>query len=307
LLIPAQAWREVAFSTAIRYKTTGMKCKLICLSLALCSLASAQSPKLKGGNILASETYSYRDLIRAGKLDMLTIPAFYKEQGIPGISYNDMFFKTVDDGFIDEVKAAVKNAGRVVTCYVIEGNLAQPDETKRQAQIDADKRKMRAAARLGAPVVRINVGSTGAENADDTVGVERIVKIFNEELVPLAKELGIRISMENHGGVSKTAANIVKIIKATDPKWVGALVDFGNFPAEHRYEEVEMVAPYAFVTHVKVNVFDEKNEAKEYDFPRVLGMLKKNHYKGPISVEYEGKGDPVEGVQKTKALILKYW
>src|SRR5713101_6196181 len=284
-----------------------MKLKLICLPLALCSLAPAQSPKLQGGNILASETYSYRDLIRSGKLDMLTIPAFYQEQGIPGISYNDMFFKTVDDAFIDEVKAAVKKAGRVVTCYVIEGNLALADEAKRKEQTEADKKKMRAAARLGAPVVRINVGATGRENADDTLGVERVVKIFKEELVPLAKEPKIRISMENHGGVSKTAANIVKIIKATDPKWVGALVDFGNFPIEHKYEEVETVAPYALVTHVKVNEFDEKGDAAQYDFPRVLGSLKKNHYKGPISIEYEGKGDPVEGVQKTKALILKYW
>jgi L-ribulose-5-phosphate 3-epimerase len=275
--------------------------------MALCSLALAQEPKLRGGNILASETYSYRDLIGSGKLDMLTVPAFYKEQGIPGISYNDMFFKAVDDALIDEVKAAVKKAGRVVTCYVIEGNLALADENKRRAQIDADKRKMRAAARLGAPVVRINVGTTGPENADDTIGVDRVIRIFNEELVPLAKELNIRISMENHGGVSKTAANIVKIIKATDPKWVGALVDFGNFPIANKYTEVEMVAPYAFVTHVKVNVFDEKGEAAEYDFPRVLETLKKNNYKGPISIEYEGKGDPVEGVQKTKALILKYW
>jgi hypothetical protein len=45
----------------------------------------------------------------------------------------------------------------------------------------------------------------------------------------------------------------------------------------------------------------------DYDFSRVLGMLKKISYKGPISIEYEGRGDPIEGVQKTKALILKYW
>lgn len=280
---------------------------LIYLPLLLCAVAPAHDPELRGGNILASETYSYRDLIRAGKLDMLTIPAFYKEQGIPGISYNDMFFKTVDDSFIDEVKAAVKKAGRIVTCYVIEGNLATADEAKRAAQVTADKQKMRAAARLGAPVVRINVGSTGGENADDTLGVARVVKIFNEDLVPLAKELNIKISIENHGGVSKTSANIVKIIQATDPNRVGALVDFGNFPVEKKYDEVAAVAPYALVTHVKVNVFDENGEAQEYDFPRVLGLMKKNRYKGPISIEYEGKGDPVEGVQKTKALILKYW
>jgi len=39
---------------------------LIWMPLALCCLASAQEPKLRGGNILSSETYSYRDIIRAG-------------------------------------------------------------------------------------------------------------------------------------------------------------------------------------------------------------------------------------------------
>jgi L-ribulose-5-phosphate 3-epimerase len=284
-----------------------MKSKIAALALVFGSLALAQDPKLRGGNILSCETWSFRDLIRSGKLDMLSVPAFYKEQGIPAISYNDMFFKTTDDAYIDHVKAAVKAAGRVVTSYIIEGNLAIADEAKRNEQVEADKRKMRAAKRLGASIVRINVGATGSENADDTLGVERVIKIFNEQLVPLAKELNLKVSMENHGGVSKTAANIVRIIKATDPKWVGALVDFGNFPIEHKYEEVEAVAPYAMVTHVKVNVFDDKGEAKEYDFPRLLAMLKKVHYKGPLSIEYEGKGDPVEGVRMTKALILKYW
>jgi sugar phosphate isomerase/epimerase len=208
---------------------------------------------------------------------------------------------------MDEVKAAVKAAGRVVTSYIIEGNLATADESKRAEQIEADKRKMRAAKRLGAPIVRLNVGATGRENADDTAGLERVIKAFNEQLVPLAKELQLKISIENHGGVSKTAANVIRIVKGTDPKWVGALVDFGNFPIEHKYEEVEAVAPYALVTHVKVNVFDDNGEAKEYDFPRLLAMLKKRHYKGPLSIEYEGKDDPVEGVRKTKALILKYW
>ena len=284
-----------------------MKRNFAYLLLMLCGLAQAQDPKLRGGNILACENWSFRDMIRAGKLDPLTIPAFYKEQGIPGISYNDVFFKTVDDAYIDQVKAAVHKAGRVVTSYIIEGNLALADESKRKAQVEADKKKMRAARRLGAPIVRINVGNTGSENADDTIGIERVVKIFNEELVPLAKELKLKISIENHGGVSKTAANVVKIIKGTDPKWVGALVDFSNFPADVRYDEVALVAPYAFATHAKVNTFDDKGEAADYDFPRVLNILKKNHYKGPISIEYEGKDDPVADVQKTKALILKYW
>src|ERR1051325_11533290 len=175
---------------------TAMKTRLLVLALAMGAVASAQDPKLRGGNILACETWSFRDMIRSGKLDIPAVPAFYKEQGIPGISYNDMFFKSVDDAYLDQVKAAVKAAGRVVTSYIIEGNLAIADETKRRDQIEADKRKMRAAKRLCAPIVRINVGNAGKENADDTAGLDRVVKAFNEDLVPLAKELNIKISME---------------------------------------------------------------------------------------------------------------
>jgi L-ribulose-5-phosphate 3-epimerase len=277
------------------------------LALVISSAAFAADPPLRGGNILACETYSYRELINSGKLDLVGIPQFYKEQGIKGISFNDMFFKTLDDAYLDQIAAAVKKADRVVTCYVIEGNLAGADPERRQRQIESDKQKLRAAHRLGAPLVRINVGATGRqENADDTLGVERVVAAFRE-LLPVARELNIKISIENHGGVSKTADNIVKIIKETDPQWVGALVDFGNFPAEVRYDEIAKVAPYALTTHVKINEFDDQGEAKSYDFPRVLAVFKKMNYKGPISIEYEGRGDPVEGVQKSKALILKYW
>jgi sugar phosphate isomerase/epimerase len=283
-----------------------MKLRFICLLTVLCALAFAEDAKLRGGNILSCETYSYRQLIKAGKLDMTTVPEFYKQEGIKGISYNDMFFKSIDDATIDQVIVAVKKADRVVTAYIIEGNLAIADETKRKALIEEDKRKMRAAHRLGAPMVRVNIGSTGKENADDTLGVERAIAAY-KELLPLAKELNLKISIENHGGVTKTSANILKIIKGTDPKWVGSLVDFGNFPPEGRYEEIEAVAPFALTTHVKINEFDEKGEAKSVDFPRVVKTLKKHHFKGPISIEYEGKGDPVEGVRMTKALILKYW
>ena len=282
-----------------------MKYTTCLLVLFLCGLALADDPPLRGGNLLSCETYSFREIIRAGKLDMLAVPEFYKELGIIGISYNDMFFKSFDDDYVDQIKAAVKKADRIVTCFIMEGNLASADEALRRKQIETDKMKLRVAHRLGAPLVRINVGSTGKqENADDTLGLERVIAAF-KEILPLAKELNVKISIENHGGVSQKADNVVKIIKATDPKWVGALVDFGNF-LEARYEEIPKVAPYAFSTHIKVGFFHPDGEA-DIDLPRIFAMLKKHNYKGPLSIEYEAKGDPVEGVKKTRALILKYW
>jgi L-ribulose-5-phosphate 3-epimerase len=146
-------------------------------------------------------------------------------------------------------------------------------------------------------------GATGKEeNADDTAGVDRVIAAF-QEMLPLARELKVRISIENHGGASRSAANIVRIIKATDPKWVGALVDFGNFPEEILYDEIAKVLPYAFAIHVKTR---DGGEAA-YDIDRVFRMLKAQQYKGALSIEFGGKGDPMEGVQKSRELILKHW
>lgn len=284
---------------------SAMKRAIFIALVLACVMALADDPRLRGGNTLSCETYSFREIIRAGKLDMLQVPEFYKELGIPGISYNDMFFKSFDDDYVDQIKAAVKKAGRTVTCFIMEGNLALADEGLRRKQIETDMMKLRVARRLGAPLVRINVGSTGKqENADDTLGIERVVAAF-KELLPLARQLNVRISIENHGGVSQKADNVVKIIQATDPNWVGALVDFGNF-RDARYEEIPKVAPYAFSTHIKVGSFHPDGEA-DIDLPRIFAMLKKLNYKGPLSIEYEAKGDPVEGVKKTRALILKHW
>lgn len=282
-----------------------MKKSILLLALLTSTAALGSDAKPHGGNVLSCETYSFREMIRAGKLDLVQVPEFYKELGIKGISYNDMFFKSFDDDYVDQIKAAVKKADRIVTCFIMEGNLASADEGLRRKQIETDKMKLHVAHRLGAPLVRINVGSTGKqENADDTLGIERVIAAF-KEILPLAKELNVRISIENHGGVSRTADNVVKIIQATDPKWVGALVDFGNF-GESRYDQIPTVAPYAFSTHIKVGSFRPDGEA-DIDLPRIFAMLKKHNYKGPLSIEWEAKGDPTEGVKKSRDLIVKYW
>jgi sugar phosphate isomerase/epimerase len=283
-----------------------LKKLVLCFLTVLCVVAFAQDARLRNGNILSCETYTFRSLIIPGKLDVIQVPEFYKELGIKGISYNARYYKSSDDSYLDKVKAAVKKADRIVVCYVLDGDLAVPDEAQRKRQIEDDKRGLMVAHKLGAPLVRINLGGYQAKDDPDGAGLERVIAAF-KELLPLARKLNVRMAIENHGGVSRNAANIIRIIQATDPKWVGALVDFGNFPPEKRYEEIARLAPYAFGTHVKVNRFDEHGEAAEYDFPRVLGLLKGVHYKGPHSIEYEGEGDPMEGARQTKALLVKYW
>ena len=59
--------------------------------------------------------------------------------------------------------------------------------------------------------------------------------------------------------------------------------------------------------HAKCLTFKDDGEEATVDYGKILGYLKAVNYKGAISIEFEGGGDPVEGVKKSRDLIIKHW
>lgn len=263
---------------------------------------------LKGGGVLSCETYSFRDKFRAGELTLESTPALYRKLGIRGIAINARYCTSWDRAYLDRIKKVIQDEQRILTAVILDGNLVSDDPAANQKQIEENKRIMRAAHYLGAPVVRINVGRTGrGDAADQAEGVERAVAAFRE-MLPLARELGIRMTIENHGGASKTADGILRIIHGTDPAWVGACLDFGNWENKATmYAEIEKLVPYAYHTHAKSYAFDKYGNETTIDYQRALDLLAKTGYDRALSVEFEGKIDPLEGVAKTRDLLVKYW
>ncbi len=274
---------------------------------AMLGASVAQDVKLRGGNVLACETYSFRDQIQAGKLDLLAVPELYRGKGIRGISFNERYFASRDDVYIDRLKVAVKKAGRVIVALQADGDLTLADEAKRKQQVEHYKESLRIAHRLGTTVMRINAGGSSRDSeAAMIAGTQRLIASL-KEMLPLARQLKVKIAIENHGGVSTDANNLVKVFEATDPKWVGALLDFGNFHSAQRYDEIAKLAPHTFGTHVKVGPLDENGDPKDYDLPRVFKVLRERKYKGSLSIEYVGKVEATQGVDHARDLIRKYW
>jgi sugar phosphate isomerase/epimerase len=269
--------------------------------------AAAKKPR-KLAHVLSDETYSLRDMIEQRKLTLLTAAAFHKKLDIKGVSLNDMFFKSWDKDYLDKIKQSFQDNDRVITCLIMEGELAMADADARRKQIDSDTAKLKAAGYLGAPVVRINLGGVGRGEDNLKEGVDRCVAAF-KEMLPLAKDLGIRITIENHGGVSGTVEGILAVIQGTDPKWVGSLLDFGNPPVRFDAKVFAKLAPYAYHTHLKARGFKADGEAVGADYGKLLGILKKDKYAGAVSVEWGGRSKlpPVEGVEKMRDLIRKHW
>ncbi len=269
-------------------------------------LAAEDNEPRQLAHVLSNETYSFRDLIGAGKLSLLTAAEFHKKLDIKGVSLNDLYFESWEKTYLNNILDSFKANDRVSTCLIMEGNLATPKQDARKKQIEDNTRKLKAAGYLGAPVVRMNLGGVGKGEDNLKQGVDRCVAAF-KQMLPLAKELGVRITIENHGGVSGTVEGILAVINQTDPKWVGSLLDFGNDPVRQKAEVFEKLAPYAYHVHAKLENFKPDGEATDSDYGTLLGILKKDKYQGAVSIEWEGKGDAVAGVKKSRDLILKHW
>jgi sugar phosphate isomerase/epimerase len=255
---------------------------------------------------LSNETYSLRALYGAGKITHHTTAEFHRDLKIKGVSLNDIYFKSWDKDYLDKILETFKAAERSITAMIMEGNLATANEEKRKKQIETNTAKLKAAGYLGIPVVRMNLGAVDKGENNEKEGVDRCVAAF-KEMLPLAMDLGIRITIENHGGVSGSIEGILGVIKGTDPKWIGSNLDFGNAPVGHKPEVFEKLVPHAYHTHAKLADFKEDGEATNSDYGKLLGILKAAKYAGAVSIEWEGKGEAVEGIKKTRELILKHW
>jgi sugar phosphate isomerase/epimerase len=110
------------------------------------------------------------------------------------------------------------------------------------------------------------------------------------------------IALENHGGITSTAQQVISILKAVggsylEERWLGTLLDLGNYRGEP-YENIEMAAPYAVATHTKTDVYVEGAGRQDADYERIARTLDQAGYKGCLSIEYEGKEDPMTAMPK---------
>ncbi len=256
--------------------------------------------------IIGNCTYSVRDYLRSGEIDLLDFPAFNAELDITALEYNDVFFESFSEDELAAVRESAEEAGCHIVCLTCGGNLASDDADANAEQVDIFQQRLHDAATLGCSVVRFNIGTTGDEERDLTIGVERVIDGFTS-LLPTARELDIKMTIENHGGVSKWANPILQIVLDTDPDFVGTCPDFGNFkPMEYRYIELAKVIPFSYHIHAKTHEFDEDGEDAEYSMERVLALCKAAGVESVLSIEFEGSMEQKEGVRITRDLLLRY-
>ncbi|MEA3291937.1 MAG: TIM barrel protein [Pseudomonadota bacterium] len=127
-------------------------------------------------------------------------------------------------------------------------------------------------------------------------------------ITPRAEELGVRMGIENHWGISTRPAWILRVVNAIDSPFLGACPDFGNFPRSiEPYAGLAKLLPKAVHVQAKSWRFDAEGEETTLDYARCLALVREYGYAGPITVEYEGNGDDLADCLRTKNLIERHW
>ncbi|WP_435746179.1 sugar phosphate isomerase/epimerase family protein [Microbacterium sp. PMB16] len=123
-----------------------------------------------------------------------------KAQALPaeGLElYGGMFWQT-DDDFVDRVGEALAAAGFEMPMMCVSPDFTNPDRSVRDADFDREVEMMRITARLGGrgASTRVLSGQRHPEVSRGQ-GVEWVVDAI-QRLLPIARELGITLAMENH-------------------------------------------------------------------------------------------------------------
>jgi len=198
---------------------------------------------------------------------------------------------------IAEVKAALEKYRIEVRNMPIDyGNISEPDESIRRADLAVIKLWIDVAAMLGSKGARVNTGSQPDGMFDLSITADSY-----RELAEYAATKNVALVLENHHGMSADPDNIVKLFKMVDHPNFRICPDFGNFADDIRYEALDKIFGLdAMLVHAKTYDFNAEGGQDKFDFDRCMGIAKKHGYDGWYSVEFEGwTGDQADGIRRT--------
>jgi sugar phosphate isomerase/epimerase len=153
------------------------------------------------------------------------------------------------------------------------------------------------AAELTAPVVRLLSGNWLQGTPDEELE-QRVIDRINT-LLPYAADKGVILALENHGGgVTVTAEQLLRIVRAVKGKNFGVNLDTGNFHGDDPYAELALAAPYAVNVQVKTEVRRKGRRKEEAELEKVIAILREARYSGYVVLEYTAEEDPKTAVPR---------
>jgi sugar phosphate isomerase/epimerase len=267
-----------------------------CAAGAVCAAgASAIEPIARTGTPrmkLSLAAYSFRqrlDLKKKPKPDMTLSDFidFAAAQNIDAVELTAYYFAETTPGYLASLKSRCTRLGLDVSGTAVGNNFCVGDPEKLKAEIASVKAWVEHTSRLGGKTIRIFAGSVPKGESEDKAREQAVAAI--QEACDHAGKYGIILALENHGGITATADQMLAIVKAVRHDAFGVNLDSGNFHTADPYADLERIAPYAVNAQLKTEIAAAGKPIQEADLTRLVDRLRQAHYRGYVAIEYEAK------------------
>lgn len=271
-------------------------------------------------NRIAVSTYSYwryRDDSKLGIEECIELAA---ETGFDGVEILHVQMQDESNAALQRIKQKAFRNGLDLCGFSTHQSFVSPDPAERQKNVDHTIRCIELAYALGIPTIRVNTGRWGTSKDFDTLmangGIEPRLEGYTDDdgfawveegltkCLPAAEKCGVVLGLENHWGLGRTAAGVLRVINAIDSPWLRATLDTGNF-LENQYAQYKELAPEAVFVQAKTYYGGGTWYDLEIDYDKVAEILRNVNYHGYISLEFEGKEKHDIAIPKSLAMLRK--
>jgi sugar phosphate isomerase/epimerase len=248
--------------------------------------------------------YSLRSLLKDGSLDALDFPKFTVDQfGIKAIDLWEGGLpkdKLDDSKYLAIMRKKAEQAG--TDLFLLMSGALDASEGKREASSARIRKSFDRASQLGAPLVRIFLKAPGTDFGEG-------LKASVEALKPLADDAAQKkliIAIEPGASeLSQKGAFLAKVATKLNHPALKLMPDFGKLK-DNVYEGTEAMLPHTITVSCKMHSFNKEGNQPDFDYPRLMKMIKKSDYKGILAIEWEGSAlKPIPGVLASRKLIEK--
>ena len=253
---------------------------------------------------LGLSQYSLRALLRDGSLDALDFPKFTVDQfGIKAIDLWEGGLpkdKLDDSKYLARMRKKAEQAG--TDLFLLMSGALDASKEKREASSARISKSFDRASQLGAPLVRIFLKAPGTDSGEG-------LKVSVEALKPLADDAAKKnliIAIEPGASeLSQKGAFLAKVATKLNHPALKLMPDFGKLKG-NVYEGTEAMLPHTITVSCKMHSFDKEGNQPDFDYPRLMKMIKQSDYKGILAIEWEGSAlKPIPGVIASRKLIEK--
>jgi hypothetical protein len=253
---------------------------------------------------LGLSQYSLRALLKDGSLDALDFPQFAVDKF--GIKAIDLWEGGLPKDKLDDSKYLAmmrKNADQAGTdLFLLMSGALDASPKKREASSARISASFNRAVQLGAPMVRVFLKAPGT---DPVAGLQASV----EALKPLADEAAkknLTIAIEpGASSLSQKGAFLAEVATKLKHPALKLMPDFGKLK-DNVYKGTQAMLPHTVTVSCKMHSFDKNGNQPDFDYPRLMKMIKQSAYKGILAIEWEGSAlEPIPGVKASKKLIEK--